>query len=1030
MNIRNIISIVLIALISTTMSAQESRLKKSIVFTGTVVDNTGEPVIGAIVRWNESPSSGVTDIDGKFSVVKIEGNNLLLVSYVGYKTAKVDVTKAKSGLTITLEDDVQSLDEMVVIGYGLQKKESITGSVEKIKSEDLLMMPTVNLDQSLVGMAAGLQVMQTTGDPSSAKEAGMHIRGINGAPLLVIDGVPRFGTSTSDGETQLSDLNPDDIESITVLKDAAASAVYGSRAANGVILVQTKRGSEDHKLQIKYRGQYNIQQATSLPNFLDAYNFALLRNRAIENSESTTLEPYTEAQLETIRTGASPNVYGNTSFLDYLDTTGWNTTHGITASAGNKFARYYMSLGYADSKGLYSGVGRQRINYSLKVDANLAKGLTLSVDYTGSRTKAKNTSYTTIDAAYSTSPLQVFTFTNGAMASINGGNPLIDIYGLGGYIEDRATMSTITANLRYEFQQEMLKGLSLYLRGTFDSNSRREKDFNNPVTLYTYDANTDSYEVDANTIYPSAKVTLEQLDRFYDAELYEAGLNYNRTFADKHDVGATVVANYQRLRNNSMIGKNNDKASVPETMGVATNATLSGDEFINERASLIGRVNYAYDSRYFAEFSFRVDGSTNFAPESRWGFFPSVSASWVIHNEAFFKNWKQSVVTNAKLRLSTGWLGNDGLVGPYSYLKEYKETVNLGYSIGGNYRPGLMSMGYVNEALTWGKTHDYNLGVDLGFWGGKIGLSADYFIRYSTDEITSAPDYLFPPSTGANGGVPSMNFAKLKAWGWDISLNHRNTIGDVKYNVAVAVAKSDDKYLDYGDESAQNPNLRRVGKSSMVWTMYEADGLFQSQEEIDNYPLDQDGQGNMTIGPGDIKYVDQNDDKILDTNDLIYVENSSLPDLDYSVRLGVQWKGFFVNAMFQGAFGYKQNIADYYTLENNSLPKFQDYHLTDSWTPENPNATYPRLKVATSNDNNRKTSTFWIRDCGFMRLKMLNIGYNFPTKLIRKMHISSASIALQGSNLFTWSNLDNMDPESLRGYPVQKTYGVTLNLGF
>ncbi len=1029
MRIRQIITLVIITLFSVAMTAQTPKKFPS-VFTGVVVDNAGVPVIGAVLRWSEGGNAGVTDYDGKFTVARVEGKTKLVVSFVGYKTETVDVSNVTSSLTVTLEDDVQSLDEMVVIGYGLQKKENITSSLERIKAEDILMMPTANLDQSLVGMAAGLQVLQSTGDPSSAKEATMHIRGINGSPLLVIDGVPRFGTNTSDGETLLSDLNPDDIESITVLKDAAAAAVYGSRAANGVILVQTKRGSANKKLQIKYRGQYNVQKATQLPEFLGAYDFALLRNRAIENSPSTTLEPYTAEELEAIRTGSMPNVYGDTNLLDYLDTSGYSTTHAVTASGGNDFAKYYMSLGYTDSKGLYSGVGRQRINYSLKVDANLAKGLTMSVDYTGVRNNAKNTSYTTLDAAYSTSPLQVLTFTNGYMASINGGNPLINMLGLGGYIEDRATMSTITANLRYDFQQEALKGLSVYLRGTFDSNSRREKEFDTPVTLYTYDTTTNEYSVDDNTIYPNAKVSFEQADRFYESQLYEAGLNYNRTFADKHDVGVTLVANYQRLRNNNMIGSNNDKAVFPETMGVASSATLSGDEFINERASLIGRVNYGFANRYFAEFSFRVDGSTNFAPSQRWGFFPSVSASWVIHNEPFFKNWKQSVLSNAKLRLSTGWLGNDGLVSAYSYLKEYKETNNLGYSIGGNYTPGLMFTGFVNPDLTWGKTHDYNVGIDLGFWDGRIGLSADYFVRYSTDEITSAPDYLFPPSTGSNGAVPSMNFAKLKAWGWELSLSHRNTIGQVKYNASLSLAESDDEYLDYGDESAQNPNLRRVGMSSMVWTMYQADGLFQTQEEIDNYKLDQDGQGNTTIAPGDIKYVDQNDDGVLDSNDLIYVKNSSMPDLDYSIRLGVQWKGFFINAMFQGALGYKQNIADYYTLENKTLPKFQSYHLTDSWTPENPNASYPRVKVATSNDNNRKSSTFWVRDCGFMRLKMLNFGYNVPAKYIKPLSLTSASISFQGSNLFTWSDLEGMDPESLRGYPIQKSFGVCLNLGF
>lgn len=993
--------------------------------TGRVTDKGGEPVIGAQVRWKETKSSTITNVEGQFTIPSDGAAKTLVISSIGYKTREVKAEGTKT-LSITLDDDAQHLDELVIVGYGVQKKSSLTGSVEVIKAEDLLMIPTTNLDQALQGHVAGMQVMQQTGDPSSAKEMSIHIRGINSSPLLVIDGVPRFGTSTSDGETRLSDLNPDDIESISVLKDAAAAAVYGSRAANGVILVQTKKAKGERKVQVNYRGQFNVQKATRMPEFLDSYNFALLRNRAIENTPGTTLEPYTEEQLEQIRTNSNPNVYGNQNILDYLDKTGTSYTHSISANGGNEYVRYYLSLGYADSKGLYSGVGRTRLNYSMKVDATLLKGLVLSVDYTGSRSNAKNTSYTTLDAAYSYSPLQVLEYDNGLLASSNGSNPLVNIRGLGGYIHDKSKMGTINVNLRYELP--WIKGLSAYLRGTFDDNSRINKTYTSPATLYTYTEATGEYAIDPNTIYPKAKVSLQQTDRFYEGQLYECGMNYNNTFGH-HDIGGTIVANYQRTHNIYMTGVNQDMSSYPETIGTAQTAKLTGDESILERASLIGRVNYGYASRYFAEFSFRLDGSTNFAPSKRWGFFPSFSASWVISNEAFFKKWKQRIISNAKLRASTGWLGNDGLVGDYSYLKTYGESTNSGYSIGGNFRPGLILNSYPNPDLTWGKTHDYNIALDLGFWDGRIALTTEYYIRYETDKITSAPEYLFPPSTGVNGNVPSMNFARLKAWGWDVTLTHRNTIGKLKYNAGITLAKNNDEYLDFGDESAQLPNLRRVGNSSMVWTMYEAQGLFQSQEEIDNWPLDQDGQGNATLAPGDIKYKDQDGDNKLTSYDRIYVKNSAYPDMDFSIKLGIQYKGFFINALFQGESGFKQNITESYTLENGSMQKFQEYHLYDTWTTENPDAMYPRLKIATSNDNNRKASTFWIRDCNFVRLKMLSIGYQLPSRTLKSLHLRSLSFALQGSNLFTWSSLKDMDPESLRGYPIQRSYGATINIG-
>lgn len=1017
-----------ILLLSMLVFSMASLAQSGAVLKGRVLDPGGEPLIGAQVRWHGEKTGTITDVNGNFQLPRKEGATKVVVSFIGYKMKESEVVAGADNIEVKMEDDAQHLDEMVVVGYGIQKKVAITGSVETIKAEDLLMMPTTNLDQALTGQVAGLQVMQSTGDPSVARESDIHIRGINSAPLLVIDGVPRFGTNTSDGEMRLSDLNPDDIESVTVLKDAAAASVYGARAANGVILVQTKRAQGDQKVKINYRGQFNIQEATHLPEFLDAYEFALLRNRAIENS-ATTYNPYTEEQLEQIRWHTNPNVYGNENMLNYLDKTGWSTTHSLSASGGSKSIKYYLSFGYADTKGIYSGVGRQRLNYMAKIDATLTRGLVLSVDVNGSRTKAKNSSNTTINAAYSYSPLQVLQFTDGSLASADGSNPLINVYGLGGYRQDNYKMNTITANLNWEIP--WVVGLSAYVRGTFDDNSQVKKTFDKPVTLYTYDAVTNTFAEDPNSVYPTAKVSLTQYDQSYDSQLYEFGLNYKHIFADKHDVGGTFVGNFQRSHTIYMQGANLDKGIYPETMGTAlSDMTLTGTETKTQRASFIGRLNYGFDSRYFFEFSFRVDGSNNFSPEKRWGFFPSFSAAWVVSNEKFFRNWNQKVMSNAKLRASTGWLGNDGVAGAYSYLKSYLEAPGAGYQIGGTYRPGLLLNGNPNPDLTWGKTHDYNFGIDLGFWNGRISVTYEYFLRYETDKITSAPDYLYPYSTGVNGNVPNLNFSELKAWGWDLTINHRNTIGKFKYNVGITLSKSDDKYLDFGDESAQNANLRRVGNSSLVWTMYQSAGLFQSQEEIDSW-ADQDGQRNASLTPGDIKYVDMNGDGKIDVNDMIYVKNSSYPDMDVALRVGASYKGFFINAMFQGEIGYKKNIPEYYSLDNGTLQRFQKYHLEDSWTPENPTASYPRIKFASSSDNNRKTSTFWVQTCNFLRLKMLNIGYQFPQKLLKSVRLSSASIAFQGSNLFTISDLTDMDPEQTsRGYPIQRSYGVTLNLGF
>ena len=998
---------------------------------GKVFDTSGETIVGANIKIKGADSGTITDLDGNFTLLVPSKETILIVSFIGYQSQEIRLKPGENNLKIVLKDDAQQLDEIVVIGYGTQKKSSLTSSVEVVRSDDLLQMPTFNIDEALSGQVAGLQVMATSGDPSTAKESNIHIRGINGAPLLVIDGVPRFGTNSSEGEMRLSDLNPDDIESISVLKDGAAAAVYGARAANGVILVQTKRAAGNQKISVNYRGQFNLQQATRLPEFLNAYEYAKLYNRAIENTASPQKLPYTDEELEMIRTHSNPNIYGDENLIDYLDKFGYSTIHSVSVAGGNSFVKYYMSGGYTNTKGLYSGVGRDRFNYSMKLDATLLKGLVLSLDMTGTRSENKNTSYSTIDAAYNFSPLQVLRFTNGDLASVESSNPLIAVEGLGGYIRNKMNMNTITATLNYDMP--WVKGLSAYIRATFDNNNSVQKTFNTPVTLYTYKKETGNIEEDYKTTYPEAKITLEEIDRFVDNKLLEFGVNYNRTFVGKHDVSGMLVVNYQDYKNRYLKGKNKEMAGIyPEIIGTSLSSDLAGTEIYTQRASLIGRATYGYGNRYFIEGSFRVDGSTKFHPDNRWGFFPTASASWVLSNESFFKNWDQPILSNVKFRGSVGILGDDGAIDDYSYLMKYMYVARQGYNIGGALKPGIVmdTTNFPNPELKWGQSRTYNLATDLGFWGNRFGLSFEYYWRYNTNMITIAPSYLYPPSTGVDSNPPNMNFGEIKAWGWDLTLSHRNFIQKVKYDLTLTLAQTRDRVLDYGDESSIDPSRRRVGKSSMVWWMFEADGLFQSQEEIDNHNLDQDGQGNATLAPGDIKYKDQNDDGLLSDLDRIAVKNSSNPEMTMSLRLGVKYKGFFVNAMFQGVSGYQQKITELYTLETGSLQRFQKYHLTDTWSEDNRNATYPRVKITNKNDNNRQESTFWVKDCDFIRLKSLSLGYSFSGETLKKMKLSSASISLQGSNLFTWSTLKDMDPESLRGYPIQRSYGMTLSVGF
>jgi len=1031
---RKLIHIFLLLLFTSGLAAQDTNLSGGL--KGKVTDIRKEPLIGVNVKDADGKVLAVSDLDGLFTINKfIQPGEVLTISYLGYRSQNIKVD-GKTELNIILDEDAQKLDEIVVIGYGTQKRSSLTSSIETVTGEDLLRIPTANIDQALVGQAAGLSVMSATGDPGSAREATLSIRGVYGSPLLVIDGIPRFAENTSDGDTRLSDLNPDDIESISILKDAAAAAVYGVRAAKGVVLVTTKRGKGDKKIRVNYRGQFNLQEATEYPKFLNSYEFAKLYNRAIDNSPEVSGKTYyTPEQLEDIRTNARPDLYGNENLIDYLKDYGYSTTHSVGVTGGNEQITYYISGGYTNTKGLYSGVGRDRYNYSVKLDVNLVKGLDLSVDVLGSRSDYKNTSYQTIDAAYNYSPIQLLRFPDGRLTSIDSSNPLIAVDGLGGFTETNSNITTISTNLKY--QLPWVKGLSAYFKATFDTNNSTTKTYSNPVTLYRKDPDTGEIVEDEKTVYPNAKISVQDSDQDVDNKLFELGVNYNHTFAAKHNVTGLILVNYQKNKNRTLSSTySNLPGPYPPEIGsgAVSDIVSSGNRVYTERASMVGRITYGYGSRYFIEGNFRVDGSTRFHPDNRWGFFPSLSASWVTSNEDFFKNWKQEIVSNIKFRASMGILGDDGAVSNFSYLMSYGYPIRQGYNIGGILRPGVVmsSQEIPNPNISWEKRRDYNIAADLGFWDNRFGITYEYYWRYNTDMLTQVPSYLYPPSTGIEGRLPYMNFGKVKNWGWDLTISHKNAIDKVKYNIDVTLSKVDNEILDYGDESALSatPNLQRKGKSSLTWQLYEADGLFQSYEEIQNHPIDQDGQGNITLAPGDIKYKDHTNDNKITEDDRIYVKNSGYPEMSYSIKLGASYKGFFFNAMFQGVNGYQQQINEIYSLEAGSLQRFQAYHRDNTWTEDNPNAKYPRIKFASRSDNNRKASTLWVQDCDFLRLKALTIGYTMPAHIVKKLRASSMTVSLQGSNLFTWSSLDGMDPESLRGYPIQRSYGATLSVGF
>lgn len=995
-------------------------------FSGTVLDENGEPMPGATIKVEGTKKGIVSDINGKFSFSELNDRGVtIVVSGFGYKSQKIKVKRGETAITVNMKTDTQEMEEIVVIGYGKAKKSELTASVETVSAKDLAKIPAMNLDQSLSGQAAGLSVKAVTGDPSSARESRLSIRGNMDNPLLVIDGVPRFSSTTNEGEMRLSDLNPDDIESISILKDAAAAAVYGSRAANGVILVQTKRGKAGARAKVSYRGQYNMDRATYLPKFLNAQDFAQLYNRAIAENPDGGYTPYDIDAL-----GSNPNLYGDSNLFDYFRKWGHSQRHSLSVSGGSAGVRYLVSTGYSESKGLYSNLGRNRFNYALRLDTDLFPGLTMSMNLSGAIQQYKNNNNpVTIDDAYSFSPIEVLRYTNGAYASLEGSNPLVSVLGLGGYQTNSSDMHTLNGTLRYQVPK--IKGLEVYGTFTYDMNHQGMMQYNSPVELSIYSPITNEITVDPTTVYPNVRITMTDRRQSVNNLLLEGGVNYRNTFAENHTVSAMAVVNYQDYHNKYLRGINPNLPGLkPEIIGNTSVGSISGNEYYSQRASTVGRFTYGYSNRYFAEFSFRLDGSTKFAPDRRWGFFPTGSASWVVSNEKFFEQF-QPMVSQAKVRASLGRLGDDGAASDFGYMQFYNFSNTGGYNFGSQWNIGLIPSisSYPNKVLTWGESRDLNVGLDLGFLNNRITTSVEWYRRLRTNMVTDAKDYLFPPTVGTGGVRPAVNIGEVLFSGVDFTVRHDNTIGDFNYDLSFNVGTSDNRVLDWGDESSLPEQLRRKGRPYMVWQLYEANGLFQVGDDLSMMP-DQDGKKNSTLKPGDIRYVDQNGDNKITEADMILVKNSAYPDISYGFGVGFGWKGLHLNMQFQGVAGYNQMISELYTLENGSIQRFQDYHLTDSWTPDNPNASYPRIKFTSTSDNNRWDSTYWIKRCNFLRLKALTLGYTLPKNWIKGWGISNVDISLQASNLFTFSSLNNMDPESLRGYPLQKSYGFSLGFGF
>lgn len=1016
---------------------------------GVVLDDEGRPLPGVtIMIKGDRSSSAATDLNGHFNItIPSDGNQVLVFSYIGFKTQEIAVGSLTS-LKVTMTPAPGSLQEVVVLGYSEQKKGNITGSVATVSGAELRQSASANVSNSLVGRLPGLIAFQGSGQPGK-DDSRLLIRGIstfnNASPLIVVDGIPQEAVDSKGvnvAQSNMPHLDPADIESISILKDAGTSAVYGARAANGVILITTKRGEKGlPSLNYSFNGGW--QKPTKLADAVDSYQYATLLNEMYKNENNflpSANRGYTDAQLEEIRTGANPDKYGNTDWYDALmKPSSFQQRHNISVNGGGEKSRYFISTGYLDQGGVYTSSGYKQYSLRTNLDADISKNLKVSLNLNGRKEKTEDVlpGANPVNAYRSISPLYVSQFSNGTynyisipsgFTSLINGSPFLMANGEGGYARTDLNVLESVGSLIYTVP--FLKGLTA--KGTFSYNKYNTfyKTFNKPYTTYI---RNDNGSFTAKVAGNNGKASLTQTYNDRQTILAEASLNYKATFG-KHAVDALAL--YTQTQNDGnymLVNRNNFPSPQIDQIfaGDPLSASTDGSAFRNARQSVVGRLAYNYEGKYLAEFSFRYDGSDVFPPKHRFGFFPSVSAGWLLSEESFLKG--NSVVNFLKLRGSYGRLGNDK-AGAFQYLNSYSLSGPNNYYTFGNVDYQALVPGVIpNAVFSWEVASLANIGVEAKLFGDKLGIEADVFQK-RTSKILVNRSFQIPSTVG--GGLPVENIGTMDNKGIEIALNHQSEIGQVRYSIKPNITFNSNKVISRPEAQGTLPEQSVVGHpfsllsgTNLSNLGYIADGLYQSASEISSGPTPL----YTNVAPGDIRYKDMNGDGKITPADRRIIGKGDYPSVIYGLSLSASYKGFDLNILMQGAAKVEKYMVGHgeWAFAGTSVPL--EKHL-DRWTPDHPNASYPRLFQ--SNLNNQAISTYWLRNGSYMRVKNIELAYNVPSAVLTPLKVSGVRVLVSGSNLFTFTKLKDVDPEALSGgfgassYLIQKLFNVGLNVKF
>jgi TonB-dependent starch-binding outer membrane protein SusC len=990
---------------------------------GKVSGEAGEALPGVTVLLKGTTSNGtVTNVNGQYELSVPDGRGTLIFSFIGYQNKEVPINN-QTALNVTLAPDTKALQEVVVVGYGEQKKETITGSVSSVKGTEVTKSPSINVTNNLAGRLPGLTAVGSSGEPGY-DGATLRIRGVNtfgnASPLVVVDGVP--GRS-------LERIDPNTIESISVLKDASA-AIYGAQAANGVILVTTKRGKTG-KPTVTASFNQGYGRPTRLPAMADAAEYATLLNEIDQYAGNAPR--FKPEDIQQFQNGADPWGHPNTDwFKEVLKPWSGQNQGNVSVSGGSDNMKYFVSLTSRSQDGFYynSGTKYNQYDFRSNVDGNITKNISLAVDLSG-RMEDRNFPTRSAGSIFRSvmrgKPNMTAYWPDGTPGPDieYGDNPVVISTKATGY--DRDKRYVFNSNTKLNIVIPWVEGLSVTANAAIDKGVRFNKTFYTPWYLYSWDGK--SMDANGKPVLIKGKKGFEdpRLNQYMEDNqniLVNGLLNYSRTIQENHGVKFLIGA--ERITgkgdNFSAFRRNFISTAVDQLFAGSVDQYTSnnGSGYSNARLNYFGRVNYDFKNKYLAEFVWRYQASYIFEQSSRFGFFPGLSLGYVVSEEDF---WKKALapVTYFKLRASYGETGND-LINPYQYLALFQKN-NLAFvsNGGASFHQALYEDVVPNSGVTWEKAIQRNVGVDANFLNDKLTVTADYFNNLRSN-ILWQRNAAIPMSAGFV--PPRENIGKSGNKGFDFSVNYNNSLNDFTYQVGLNGGYAKNRII-FWDENQNVPEYQfSTGRPIGSPLYYKSIGIFKDQAAVDAYPHWAGAR------PGDIRFEDVNGDNKIDANDRVRLEKGDVPTWTGGFTLNLGYKGFDVSALVQGAAG----AVRYNTTESGEIGNFLQSFYDNRWTPENPDASGPRTFNRSNEYWVSQGNTYWLNKTDYVRLKNIELGYTLPA-ITQKWNIQKARIYVNAFNLLTYSpDYKDFDPElssgSGQGYPLQKIVNGGVSLTF